>query len=110
MVYVDNDPIVLVHAQALMGSHSEGATQFILADLREPEAILAHPVLKETLDLTRPVALMLVAILMFFRDADDPYEIVARLLAALPAGSYLAVTHPTADFNPAAMAHAVAAT
>jgi hypothetical protein len=109
VVYVDNDPIVLVHARALMTSHDAGATAFIQADLREPQEILADPVLAATLDLARPVALMLVAVLMYFRDEDDPGGMVSALVDALPSGSFLAVTHPTADFNAEAMAGAVAA-
>ena len=109
VVYVDNDPIVLAHARALLTSAPDGATAYIDADLREPDKILDHPDLRGTLDLSQPVGLMLVAILMFFRDTEDPQGIVARLLAALPSGSYLALTHPTADFNPEAMAGAVAA-
>lgn len=109
VVYVDNDPIVLVHAQALMTSHDAGATAFIEADLREPQKILADPAVAATLDLRRPVALMLVAVLMYFRDEEDPRGMVSTLVDALPPGSYLAVTHPTADFNPDAMAGAVAA-
>jgi S-adenosyl methyltransferase len=68
-----------------------------------------RPTLVATLDLGRPVAVILVAILMFLRDAEDPYGIVSRLLEALPSGSYLAITHPTADFDAQAMAGAVAA-
>jgi hypothetical protein len=109
VVYVDNDPIVLAHARALMTSHVAGETAFIFADLRQPETILGDPTLTATLDLSRPVAVMLVAILMFLRDAEDPYGIVSRLLAALPSGSHLAITHPTADFDAQAMAGAVAA-
>ena len=109
VVYVDNDPIVLAHARALMSSHAAGETAFIFADLRRPEAILGDPTLTATLDLGRPVAVMLVAILMFLGDGEDPYGIVARLLEALPSGSVLAISHPTADFDPAAMAGAVAA-
>jgi O-methyltransferase involved in polyketide biosynthesis len=109
VVYVDNDPIVLVHARALMTSHPAGATAFIEADLREPQKILADPALAATLDLTRPVALMLVAVLMYFRDEEDPRGMVSALVDALPSGSYLTVTHPTADFNAEAMAGAVAA-
>jgi O-methyltransferase involved in polyketide biosynthesis len=109
VVYVDNDPIVLVHARALMTSDDSGATAFIQADLREPQQILADPVLAETLDLARPVALMLVAVLMYFRDEENPRGMVSALVDALPPGSYLAITHPTADFNAAAMAGAVAA-
>jgi len=109
VLYVDNDPIVLAHARALMTSHPAGATAFIEADLREPQKILANPALAATLDLSRPVALMLVAVLMYFRDGDDPRGMVSALVDALPSGSYLTVTHPTADFNAEAMAGAVAA-
>jgi len=109
VVYVDNDPIVLTHARALMTSQPAGKTAFIFADLRQPQAILDDPTLVATLDLGRPVAVILVAILMFLRDAEDPYGIVSRLLEALPSGSYLAITHPTADFDAQAMAGAVAA-
>jgi trans-aconitate methyltransferase len=109
VLYVDNDPIVLAHARALMTSHIAGETAFIAADLHQPEAILADPTLTATLDLTKPVALMLVAILMLLPAAEDPYGIVSRLLEALPSGSYLAISHPTADFDPEAMAGAVAA-
>jgi hypothetical protein len=111
VVYVDNDPIVLAHARALLKSQNVGETAFILADLRQPQAILDHPTLKATLDLTQPVALMMVAVLMYFRDTEDPnpYGMVATLLERLPSGSSLAVSHPTADFNPQAMAGAVAA-
>jgi hypothetical protein len=109
VVYVDNDPIVLAHARALMASHPAGTTVFIEADLREPGAILADPTVRATLDLGKPVALMLVAILMLFTDEENPQGMVSALLDALPPGSYLAVTHPTADFNPAEMAGAVTA-
>jgi hypothetical protein len=100
VVYVDNDPIVLAHARALMPSDPAGATAFIQADLRDPGKILASPVLRATLDLGQPVALMLIAILHFLAVEDDPCGIVAELLGALPSGSYLAVTHSTADFSP----------
>jgi hypothetical protein len=111
VVYVDNDPIVLAHARALLTSQDAGETAFILADLREPKSILDHPTLTATLDLSQPVALMMVAVLMYFRDSDNPnpYDMVDSLLAPLASGSYLAVTHPTADFNAEAMAGAVAA-
>jgi len=98
VVYVDNDPIVLAHAQALMTSDPVGATAFIQADLREPDRILADPRLRRTLDLGQPVALMLVAVVHFFPDAENPQGIVAALLDALPPGSYLTVSHLTADF------------
>ncbi|MEV5768757.1 SAM-dependent methyltransferase [Micromonospora sp. NPDC052213] len=97
VVYVDNDPIVLAHARALLSSSPEGATAYIDADLRDPEKILQHPDLLRTIDLSRPVALMLVAILHFVPDGDDPYAVVARLLEALPPGSYLAASHATYD-------------
>ncbi len=109
VVYVDNDPLVLVHARALMASHDAGKTAFIEADLREPQQILADPALAATLDLAKPAALMLVAVLMYFRDEEDPRGMVSTLVDALPPGSYLAITHPTADFNADAMAGAVAA-
>jgi hypothetical protein len=111
VVYVDNDPIVLAHARALMASQNVGQTAFILGDLRQPQAILEHPTLGATLDLTEPVALLMVAVLMYFRDSEDPNPsgMAATLLERLPSGSYLAVSHPTADFDPQAMAGAVAA-
>jgi SAM-dependent methyltransferase len=100
VVYVDNDPIVLVHARALLGSAPEGRTAYIDADLREPEKILASPAVAETLDLSRPVALMLVAILHFLIDADNPARVVATLLDALPPGSYLVASHVTPEHDP----------
>ena len=111
VVYVDNDPIVLAHARALLTSQEAGETSFIGADLRQPKSILDHPTLTSTLDLNQPVAVMLVAVLMYFRDTDNPnpFEMVATLLEAMPPGSYLAITHPTADFNAEAMGGAVAA-
>lgn len=109
VLYVDNDPIVLAHARALMTSTGPGQTAFIAADLHDPGTILADPRLRATLDLTQPVALMLVAILMYFREDDDPQGIVATLLDALPSGSYLAISHPTADFDADAVAAVAAA-
>jgi hypothetical protein len=109
VVYVDNDPIVLVHARALMSSNAAGATAFIQADLREPDKILADPALHGTLDLGEPVALMLVAILMYLRDEENPRSIVSALLDALPSGSCLTISHPSADFSPEEAADAVAA-
>jgi hypothetical protein len=104
VVYVDNDPMVLAHARALLTSHPEGRTAYIQADLRDPDAILRHPVVRDTLDLSQPVALMLVAVLHFFPDEDDPAGIVARLLAALPPGSYLVASQTTADYHDAGAA------
>ena len=99
IVYVDNDPIVLVHAQALLTSTPEGRTTYLEADLRGPQAILDHPLLRQTLDLTQPTALMLVAILHFLAD-DDPTGIVRTLLDGLPSGSYLAASHVTPEHDP----------
>lgn len=109
VLYVDHDPIVLAHARALMTSTSQGRTEFIMAEFSEPESILSDPALHKTLDLDEPVALMLVAILMYFHDSDGVHDWVATLVDALPSGSYVVVTHPTADFNPKAVQGAVAA-
>jgi hypothetical protein len=100
VVYVDHDPIVLAHARALMTSIPSGATAFIKADLRDPGKILADPGLHGTLDLSEPLALMLVAVLHFLTEEDNPLGLVAELLDALPSGSYLTIAHLTADFNP----------
>jgi hypothetical protein len=102
IVYVDNDPIVLTHARALLSSTPEGAAAFLDADLREPELILKSAA--RTLDLGQPVALMLLIILHLIPDAEHPGRIVARLISALPAGSYLVISHPARDVQPAAMA------
>ncbi len=109
VVYVDNDPIVLAHARALMSGTESGRTTFIHADLHEPNSILGHPAVSEVLDFDKPIAIMLVAIMMYFRDDHRPGDIVQTLVDAVPSGSYLAVTHPTADFDPAAMAGVAAA-
>jgi hypothetical protein len=98
VVYVDNDPIVLSHARALLASSEEGATSYIDADLRAPDKIISNAELQGILDFSRPVALMLAAILHFIPDEDDPYRIVARLVGALPEGSYLVMSHATNDF------------
>jgi hypothetical protein len=102
VVYVDNDPIVLAHARALLTSTPEGATAYLDADLREPELILRSAA--RTLDLSRPVALMMLIILHLIPDAEQPGKIVARLMSALPVGSYLVLAHPASDIQPAAMA------
>jgi S-adenosyl methyltransferase len=110
VVYVDNDSIVLTHARALLTSHPAGRTAYIDADLHDPAAILRHPVLRETLDLDQPIALMLVAILHFFPDDQDPAGIVSTLLAALPPGSYMVASQTTADYSdPAAAADGIQA-
>jgi hypothetical protein len=99
VVYVDNDPLVLAHARALLTSAPEGRTAYIDADLRKPEAILSSPVTREVLDFDQPVALMLVAILHFIGDEEQPAEILATLLDALPPGSYLVASHFTAEHS-----------
>ncbi|MFC0003485.1 SAM-dependent methyltransferase [Micromonospora siamensis] len=100
VVYVDNDPIVLAHARALLTSSPQGATAYVDADLRDPERILADPELRATLDLDRPVALMLIAILHFLPDGDDPYGVTRRLVDALPSGSHVVISHATTDLVP----------
>jgi S-adenosyl methyltransferase len=104
VVYVDNDPLVLAHARALLTSSPEGRTAYIQADLRDPAAILADPAIKDVIDFSQPVALMLVAILHFIPDEARPAEIIGALLDALPSGSYLAATHLTTEHDPVATA------
>ncbi|HEY5357599.1 MAG TPA: SAM-dependent methyltransferase [Streptosporangiaceae bacterium] len=98
IVYADNDPIVLAHARALLASGPEGATQYVHGDLRDPAPILAAAA--QTLDFDQPVALMLLGILHLVQDSEDPYQIVTGLMDALPAGSYLALSHPASDIHP----------
>jgi trans-aconitate methyltransferase len=102
IVYVDNDPIVLNHARALLTSDPVGATDYIDADLRDPQGILARA--GRLLDFDRPVALMLMAVLQHLDDEDAPYRIVDTLLEPLAPGSYLAISHPAKDINAEAMA------
>lgn len=109
VVYADNDPVVLAHARALMVSAPTGRVAYVDADLRCPPDLLAVPELTRVLDLSRPVGLMLIAILMLIGDDEDPYAAVALLREALPSGSYLALTHPTQDFDPEAVAAVTAA-
>jgi hypothetical protein len=97
VVYVDNDPVVLLHAQALLRSTPEGATDYLQADLRDPGTILDRAA--AVLDFSQPVALMLLGVLHLIQDAEDPWGIVARLMAALPAGSYLTISHPAIDIH-----------
>jgi hypothetical protein len=97
VVYADNDPIVLSHARALLTSSPQGATDYIEADLRDTASILDQAAL--TLDFSRPVAIMLIAILHHIGDEDDPYGIVAQLMGTVPAGSYLAVSHMASDIQ-----------
>ncbi|MBO0821071.1 MAG: SAM-dependent methyltransferase [Nocardiopsaceae bacterium] len=105
IVYVDNDPVVLAHARALLTSAPEGATSYIDADLRDPAAIVRQAA--DTLDFTQPVAVMLIAVLHVIDDADRPYQIVRDLIDAVPPGSYLAISHLTDDFAATAEAEAM---
>ena len=102
VVYVDNDPVVLVHARALLTSTPEGETAYLEADLRDTSAILQAAA--QTLDFGQPIALMLLIILHLIPDADDPYGIVSTLVQALPVGSYLVLAHPASDIRAAKMA------
>jgi S-adenosyl methyltransferase len=86
VVYVDNDAMVVTHSRALLAGDN---TLAIHADLREPEAVLGHPKVRELIDFDQPIALLLVAILHFIPDDEDPLGIVARFRDALPTGSYL---------------------
>lgn len=97
VVYADNDPVVLVHAQALLTSGPEGRTDYVEADLRDPAKILEAA--RRTLDLDRPVALVLAAVLHFIED-DEAYPIVKHLLDALAPGSYLVLSNVSSDLNP----------
>jgi hypothetical protein len=102
VVYVDNDPVVLSHARVLLTSDPAGATQYIDADLNDPQKILDGA--GRLLDFSRPVAVILMAILQHIDDAHDPYATVAALMDALPTGSYLALSHPAIDIDAEAMA------
>ncbi|MFE6759756.1 SAM-dependent methyltransferase [Streptomyces sp. NPDC057684] len=97
VVYVDNDPIVLTHARALLTSTDEGATSYVDADARDPAAILRAA--SGTLDLGRPVAVMMLGILNFVLDTAEATSIVRHLLGAVPSGSYLVLTHPTLELG-----------
>jgi hypothetical protein len=97
VVYVDNDPVVLTHARALLTSTPQGATNYMDADIREPEIILTKAA--ATLNFTKPVAVMLLGVLYMIPDEDRPYDIVASVMDAVPPGSYLAISHPASDVD-----------
>ena len=99
IVYVDNDPMVLSHARALLSSTPEGRTAYVESDLRDTATIVAQAA--ATLDFAAPVALMLLIILHMIPDEDDPYGIVTALLDRLPSGSYLVLAHPASDVRAA---------
>ena len=97
VVYVDNDPIVVAHARALLCDRSP--VSVVHADLREPEGLLADPGVVSALDWSEPVAVLLIAVLHFIKDSEQPQRIVETLKAAVPSGSYLAISHGTQDFH-----------
>lgn len=105
VAYVDNDPIVKAHADALL--NRAGTTSIVLADLRDPKSVVEHPEVRRIIDFDQPVALFLVAILHFIRDAEEPERIVATLRDALPAGSFLVLSHATDDFAERSAAQAI---
>jgi len=107
VVYVDNDPIVLAHAEALLRGTPEGATDYVQADARDPRRILEQAV--EVLDFDRPVALSLIALLHFVADEDGAYELVDTLVGALAPGSCLVLSAMTADFEPENVRRGIAA-
>ncbi|MBY8870737.1 SAM-dependent methyltransferase [Micromonospora sp. PLK6-60] len=99
VVYVDFDPEVVAHAGALLAREPNAVA--IEGDVRRPEELLAHPRLRELVDLDRPLAILMIAVVHFIPDAEDPAGVVGRYRDALPGGSYLALTHATADGIPA---------
>jgi len=102
VVYVDNDPMVLVHARALLAGGPPGGTDYIDADLRDPATVLRRAAAR--LDFAEPVAILLVSVLHMITDDEDPGRIVTRLIDAAAPGSYLAITHVASDIEPEAMA------
>jgi hypothetical protein len=105
VAYVDNDPIVKTHADALLSR--SGTTSIVLGDVRDPRAIVEHPDVRRVIDFGEPVALLLVAVLHFLTDAERPEQVVATLRDALPAGSFLVLSHATDDFADRSAAEAV---
>jgi len=98
VVYVDNDPIVLAHARALLTGSPQGITAYLDADLRDTDALLEQA--EKTLDFSQPIAIMLLGVLHLISDQEDPWGIVAKLVDAVPSGSYLVITHPASDLLP----------
>jgi len=105
IVYVDNDPLIMAHARALLTSTPQGATDYIHADLRDPDTIL--PEAARLLDFTQPIALMLLGIVEHILDTNEARAIVNRLLDALPSGSYLVLCDPTTEVRPDVMRAAI---
>jgi S-adenosyl methyltransferase len=106
VVYVDNDPMVLTHARALLRGVPEGAIDYVAADIRNPDQVLAGAA--ETLDFGKPVAVMALMVLQFVPDSDDPWGIAEHVLRRLPAGSHLTVSHTVLDIDTARVAKAAA--
>jgi S-adenosyl methyltransferase len=100
IVYVDNDPLVMTHARALLTTSDKGATTYLERDLRRPHEILADAQLRDTLDLEQPVAVMLIAVVHFLRDDAEAADVISTLVDALAPGSYLVLTHATFELNP----------
>lgn len=98
VVYVDNDPMVLLHAQTLLTSTKQGKTDYVDADIREPQKIISQAA--GTLDFSQPVAVMFLSVLHFVPDEDDPHRMVKAIVDAVPSGSYLVMTHVSTDSNP----------
>ena len=105
VVYVDNDPLVRVHASALLVD--AGETRLVTADLRDPDGVLNHPQTRELIDFSQPVGLLMTAVLHFVSDGSDPHGLIARYVAELAPGSYLALSHITADQKPPAATAAI---
>ncbi len=97
IVYVDHDPVVISHARALLTSSAEGMTDYIQADLRNWPAISAGA--QETLDFSQPVAVLLIAVLHFIGDDEDPHKLIAEIMADLAPGSYLVIAHAASDIG-----------
>jgi S-adenosyl methyltransferase len=106
VVYVDYDPVVLLHARTLLASNDQGLVDYVDSDLRDTGTILEQA--SQMLDFSRPVALMLIAILHAIGDDDDPYQIVEKLMDAVPPGSYLILSHVASDIDPEQIADATA--
>jgi hypothetical protein len=105
IVYVDNDPLVLAHARALLTSTPEGITDYIHADMHDPESIIAGAT--QTLDFGQPIAITMLGVLWHVLDNDKAYAIVNQLMQAMPSGSYLALNHPTLEVTGEKMATAI---
>ncbi|MDQ7904661.1 SAM-dependent methyltransferase [Phytohabitans sp. ZYX-F-186] len=104
VVYTDNDPLVLVHARALLVGTAMGRTAYVDADMRDPQAIISAPEFLETIDLNQPVGLLLIAVVHFIEDDAEALRVVRQILDVLPTGSYLAMSIATDEFDPIPLA------